>query len=303
MFSSSRFGFNKPVHIKPGRNRHGQRITPFKFISAKFAQIKFSALLAICVVLVFSWQFIKPGLNNFTPVENVKIVSAFKHIPLSELRQQVINVLSGGYFSVDIDAIRNGLLDLPWVEDVSVRRQWPSGLHIRVIEKQAVAYWGDASLLSNRGELFTPVSVDRDQSLPQLDGPEGFHQKVWVFLQEINRDIKPMGIEVKKLALDERRAWMLGISNNSSHKDIEIRLGRANIDHRLARFMSIFSNRGKEFDDIRFIDLRYPNGFAMGKAMSQRIDQKLSKENVMRNTGIVSRRTEASQALKRGAAT
>ena len=285
MFSSRGPGQNRSGRSRPSRNRHRQRVAPLKRMQTKAGQIfgqikKYAMALMICAVLVSTWQFVKPGLNNLTPVENVRIESTFKNIPLSELRQQVMSVLSGGYFTVDIDAIRNRLLDLPWVEDVSVRRQWPSGLHIRVIEKQAVAFWGRASLLSDRGELFTPVSVDRKQPLPQLDGPEGFHQKVWAFLQKINRDTRPMNIEVNRLVLDERRAWRFNISNNSFLKNIEIRLGRANIDHRLTRFVHIFSNKTAKLGDIRFtdlgfIDLRYPNGFAMGKAMGRR-DMKIT---------------------------
>lgn len=289
MFSNSGFSYSRPGHNKSshksGRNssvcnRQRQRVASPKGSQTKFGQIKFLGLLAVCVLFVSTWQFVEPRLNNFTPVENVRIESTFKNIPLSELRQQVMSVLSGGYFTVDIDKIRNRLLDLPWVEDVSVRRQWPSGLHIRVIEKRAVAFWGEDSLLSDRGELFMPVSVDRGQSLPQLDGPEGFHQKVWAFLQKINRDIEPMDVEVKQLVLDQRRAWRFSISNNSFLKNIEIRLGRADIDHRLTRFVRIFSNKAAKlgdigFIDLGFIDLRYPNGFAMGpRKWSRKIEWK-----------------------------
>lgn len=289
MYSRSKPGRNMPV-----RNRREQR-----FILPEYCQTKFAMALVIGVVLVSTWQFIKPRLNEFTPVENIRIESTFKNIPLSELRQQVMSVLSGGYFTVDIDAIRNRLLDLPWVEDVSVRRQWPSGLHIRVIEKQAVAFWGAASLLSDRGKLFTPILVDHKQPLPQLDGPEGFHQKVWAFLQEINRDIKPMDIEVKRLALDERRAWRLNVSNNGFLKDIEIRLGRADIDHRLARFVHIFSNSTAELGDIGFIDLRYPNGFAM----RLRNGETNTMNRAIKVMGAENRDVTASHALNRGVIT
>ena len=256
-----------------GHNKRRQRIA-----MPNFFQTKIFMVMVVCVLMFSSWDFIKPGLNNFTPVENVRIESTFKNIPLSRLRQQVMSVLSGGYFTVDIDAIRNSLLDLPWVEDASVRRQWPSGLHIRVVEKQAVAFWGSTSLLSDRGVLFKPALVDRKQSLPQLDGPEGFHQKVWVFLQKINQDIKSMDLEVKQLVLDERRAWRFSVSNKNDQKNIEIRLGRANIDHRLMRFVHIFSNNTAEFGDIGLIDLRYPNGFAM---------RLRSGANHARNRGII----------------
>lgn len=241
-------------------------------------------ILALFGIVLLVWHFTRPAFNDFLPVENVRIEGNFEHLPLTALRQQVMSVLSGGYFTVDIDAIRNTLLDLPWVEDVSVRRQWPSGLHIRVIEKQAVAFWGKHSLLSDRGEIFTPAEVGRDQSLPQLAGPDDFHQKVWAFFKDINREVEPMGVVVKRLELDERRAWNLSISNDSVLKSVEIRLGRANVAARLSRFVRIFSNNAEKLGDVGMIDLRYPNGFSME----------------VKNMSADSKSIEISHARKRG---
>ena len=295
-FSRSSSVRNKLVRNRPGANKPARHRNRKGFVLPKFGQIKNVMVVAIFVALVTGWQFIKPEFNGLMPIENVRIESAFKNLPLIALRQQVLSVLSGGYFTVDIDAIRNRLLELPWVEDVSVRRQWPSGLHIRVVEKRAVAFWGKESLLSDRGELFMPVSVDRDQQLPQLEGPEGFHQKVWAFLQEINRNIKSMDVEVKRLALDERRAWELNISNNNFNKDIEIRLGRTNIEHRLARFVHIFSNSTAELGEIGFIDLRYPNGFAIRLRDGLENGGKTS----VKTTEVENQDIRASHALNRG---
>lgn len=219
--------------------------------------------LLVAVVLGVAVYLVRPGFNDLMPVENVRIDSTFKHLSLSSLRTQVVDVLSGGYFTVDIDLIRNTLLELPWVEEVSVRRQWPSGLHIRVIEKNAVAYWGGKALLSDQGEVFKPDTIDRNQALPHLEGPEGLHKVVWSFMREVSQSIEPMGLVVNSVSLDERRSWSLGVTNESIQRNIEVRLGRKDTQARLARFIRVFSYYPVKISSAAYIDLRYPNGFAM----------------------------------------
>lgn len=224
---------------------------------------KVVAILVLFSVSVMAWHLIRPGLNELMPVENVRIDSTFKNLPLTVLRQKIVGVLSGGYFTVDIDLIRNELLELPWVEDVSVRRKWPSGLHVRVIEKQAVAFWGDSALLSDRGEVFTPEIIDHLQNLPYLEGPEGLHENIWEFKKFVDLEIASMGVAVKKMVLDERRAWSFTIANELLQHNIEIRLGKKNITHRLTRFVKVFSNHAEKLAEVEYVDLRYPNGFAL----------------------------------------
>jgi cell division protein FtsQ len=289
---------------KPGRNKSGRPVISQKSgkeSDQKFGQKKLVMALVLLTMSVSIWQFVRAEVNDLMPIEDVRIEGKFKNLPLAELEQQVTSVLSGGYFTVDIDAIRNTLLDLPWVENVSVRRQWPSGLHIRVTEKRALAFWGEGSLLSDRGEVFTPASVDHEQYLPQLDGPEGLHQNVWAFLEEINSEIKPMSAEVRRLVLDERRAWSLSLSSNSQDKNIEIKLGRENTSERLARFVRVFSKNVERLSEAGFIDLRYPNGFAMGQTKGEENRLKNARKGQsLDNKSEDKRSTEASRASTRG---
>ena len=96
--------------------------------------------IIMLMLIMAGWRLAERNFEDIVPIENVEIEGAFENLPLSDVRRTVTDVLDGGYFTVDLSAIRNALLDLPWVEDASIRRQWPSGLYIKVIEKSAVAY-------------------------------------------------------------------------------------------------------------------------------------------------------------------
>ena len=117
-------------------------------------------ITSVMFALMFvGWRLADSGFQDIVPIENVEIESAYENVSLIDLRTKIVSVLEGGYFTVDLEVIRQALLELPWVEDASIRMQWPSGLHIKVIEKKAIAYWGKDAVLSDRGQVFKPDSV------------------------------------------------------------------------------------------------------------------------------------------------
>lgn len=216
-------------------------------------------LLVLGAVMTAGWYASSRLDGNVAPIENVRIEGAFAHLSQQAIRQQLAAVLQQGYFTIDLEAVRQALLAMPWVQDASVWRQWPSGLSIRIDEKRAVAYWSDNALLSDRGELFAPAELDTTMALPRLQGPDGRHQKVWRVLVDLQQQLAPLGMEVARLTLDQRRSWSMEMSNG-----IELHLGRRQTHRRVQRFVSVFAmHNAPDLSGVEYIDLRYPNGFAM----------------------------------------
>lgn len=215
--------------------------------------------LLLAVIVATGWQLSAYVPDEMMPIDNVQIEGAFVHLSRDDLRQQLMQALKGDYFTADIEAVRASLLLLPWVQDASIRRKWPSTLQIRIVERRAVAYWSDDSLLSDRGELFTPKQISGDLQIPSITGPEGLHHKVWDFLVTLDTKLSGLGLDVNRLVLDERRSWSMLLSNG-----VELQLGRNDTERRIQRFIKVFSmQNAPNIDDINYIDLRYPNGFAM----------------------------------------
>ena len=88
--------------------------------------------------------------------------------------------------------------------------------------------------------------------------------------------------EVVRLKLDDRRAWQLVIAGHESIEtsdsvasEINVRLGRFDTEKRLQRFVRILPALTAEYglatgklteNNIKVIDMRYPNGFAVQKS-------------------------------------
>ena len=218
----------------------------------------FATVIALALGLG-GWLLVDRMQVEVMPIENVQIEGTFAHLSRADIQQRLTQELSGDYFTADIDRVRAALLTIPWVQDAAIRRQWPSTLKIRIIERKAVAYWSDDALLSDKGELFRPEQIDRRMEIPLISGPEGLHHKVWGFLVKLHKELSGLGLAVNELRLDERRSWSMLLSNG-----VELRLGRNDTERRIQRFVKVFSmQNAPNIDDVKYIDLRYPNGFAM----------------------------------------
>lgn len=215
-------------------------------------------LSATAAVLLVIYAYTEIDLGVVLPIETVKIEGEFDFLNKENLRDKAIPVVNGGFFNVNLPAVRNALVSLPWVEDVSVRRQWPNKLLVRVIEKKPVVLWGENGVISAKGKLFIPAQKP-SLKLPHLSGPEGQHK---IMLQELARMqawLLETGLYIGNMELDARRSWVLKMTTG-----MELRLGREQMHERLNRFVSVYIETLKlNKRDIKYIDMRYTNGFAV----------------------------------------
>ncbi|MDH5485530.1 MAG: cell division protein FtsQ/DivIB [Gammaproteobacteria bacterium] len=225
--------------------------------------IKLSSLVRGAVVVitlaVLTGLYQKIDQLNVLPIEKVQIEGEFRYLSKQSLRTQALPHVQGGFFTVDLVSVRNAVIELPWVEDVSIRRYWPNELRVRVIEKQAVAYWSDNQLLSSRAELFTPERLDKNMMLPRINGPEGQHRNMLKELAGMQSWLMDAGLSIVKLTQDSRRSWVIHLDSG-----FELRLGRENYHERLQRFVSVFTQSlYKQHNKIKHVDMRYTNGMAV----------------------------------------
>jgi len=75
---------------------------------------------------------------------------------------------------VDLNQIRDKLLQYGWVQDAHVSRRLPDTLLIRIVERTPVAVWqnqGTLSLIDRDGVYLEPVAADAMPDLPLVIGP------------------------------------------------------------------------------------------------------------------------------------
>ena len=194
-------------------------------------------------------------------IAQVNVMGSFQRVSPVEVEQAVkARVRDIGLVSVDLDAVRRAVEQIPWVDRATVERQWPHALNIRVTEQVAAARWGANGLLNTRGELFISEARHSPPELPRLSGPPGTEAEVARRYLAAQGQLTEAGMRLTAVRLDARGSWELDLDNG-----ITVRLGRRQIDERFGRFVEAGVGQiAAHVNDISYIDMRYTNGFAIG---------------------------------------
>ena len=213
-------------------------------------------LMAVLVVTVIVTSFVWMMKPATLPIRQVHIEGEFLRLDTFRLQELVTDKVRGGFFNIDVAAIRNVLVALPWVNDVSVHRVWPDGLRVIVNEQTAVVRWNETGLLNEQGQYFSPGRDTFPLDLPLLEGPEESQE---LLLERFKLLKQTYGLSVVRLQLNERRAWKFELENGLS-----VVLGRRDFENRIERFVNVvIKNLGEKISQAREIDMRYTNGFAV----------------------------------------
>lgn len=107
--------------------------------------------------------------------------------PRLPIYQEVLRGGTNAMLAVDVGAVRERLLALPWVEDASVERRWPDRIRIRITEKKPAAVWqvhGTLRVVDAEGRTLPVDDVRAFRDLPLLVG-DGANAQVAEF-QRLN---------------------------------------------------------------------------------------------------------------------
>ncbi|WP_438970175.1 cell division protein FtsQ/DivIB [Methylophaga sp.] len=193
------------------------------------------------------------------PVKHVTVAGEIRHTDKDGLVAAVSPFVRGSFIDVDVASIRQAGEDLPWVKQIQVRRVWPDTLHLVVEEHKAVARWNQGGLVNTSGAVFFPEHDTLPSGLVQLNGPEGTSELMARRLIEIQQQVDELGLKVTAVSMDKRRAWQVDFK-----KGLHLKLGRADGDLRLNRFVTVYGSSLNTFrEQIEEVDMRYTNGLAV----------------------------------------
>ncbi len=212
-------------------------------------------LVALPIVGVLNGWF----ASQRWPVRKIELRAEYAHVSAEQIRATVENHLARGFFAVQLTDVQKAVGQLPWVERVEARKQWPDTLRLTVYERQPFARWGENRLISRSGELFEVPGADAMQGLPQLSGPDERLAEVIAFHADCMREFSGSGLSVRAIELSARGSWRLTLASGAL-----IEIGRVDARQRLKRFLDVWPQlaAGNNGPPV-YVDLRYENGFAM----------------------------------------
>jgi cell division protein FtsQ len=218
--------------------------------------VKILLIGAITAFSVFSISHFR--LSQHFPIKTVRVYG-LSHIDQKDVEEMLAPLVKNGFFAINVEYVRDRLLQQPWVADISVRRSWPDQIEVVIMEKKPIAHWDKQTLISDSGELFVPKEGTYTDDLPVFEGPEGKHIVMLNFFCEINRILLPLHAKISYLELTPYLTWKLKLNNG-----ITLQVGHKDVLTRLSHFVKVYPKIiGERATDVDSIDLRYPNGVAV----------------------------------------
>jgi cell division protein FtsQ len=153
------------------------------------------------------------------------------------------------------------------------------------VEVQPVARWGNDKWLNFTGDLVDrqmEYQMEGNSDLPLLFGQEADLEIIWNAFQQWSGRFASNGLNLNELKLDDTGLWNLKLSlgalalnseqirkrdteNWDMSKQVTMVVDRGNAFPRIQRFIAALNQELiVQFPDMNSIDLRYPNGFAIG---------------------------------------
>ena len=240
--------------VRSGRS-NGVRLAGFLF------------LLMVIGTMVAGGFMVLKWMNDASrlPLSKLVVTGKMHYTHNDDIRQAILSLGEPGTFmSQDVDVIQQQIKLLPWVQQASVRKQWPDELKIHLVEYVPVARWNDTHLVDAEGKSFSvPVSHQGKESFPLLYGPEGSEMEVLNGYHQMRDLLAASHFTLKAASMTARRSWQLVLDD-----DTRLELGRSNDMKRLQRFIDLYptlQQQGQtEHQRISYVDLRYDSGAAVG---------------------------------------
>jgi cell division protein FtsQ len=157
-------------------------------------------------------------------------------------------------FGIDLEAARERVAALPWIESVTIERRLPDLLYLRIVEAEPMALWQherQLRLLSRKGEVIDDPNPQRFAALPLVVGagaPEPTAELLAMLATQ-----PELQAQVKAAIRVGGRRWNLRLDNGTDVKLPEQRAAEAWAElARLEREFAILER------DLTVIDLRLP---------------------------------------------
>jgi len=218
-------------------------------------------ILGFCTFVALGYFYQLVNDPEKFPIRKISVDGEFVNLKPADVEILVSKAVIGGFFSLDVDRLRERILNNPWIASVSVRRIWPDSIRVSIREQDAIAFWGDHALLNDKADIFAPEVLPAGVSMVRLDGPIGTEAAVLEKYSVLKDVFDVIGIKLKSVEMNDRRAWKV-----KTDQDVVIHLGRDDLFAKMKRFHAAYnSSLGRDWPQIAEVDLRYTNGLTVKK--------------------------------------
>lgn len=218
------------------------------------------------------------GRSDLFLIDEIEYRGAFAYADQDEVDVVTKAALTGNFFTIDLLAVQQALLTMPWVKAVYLGREWPNKIVVSIDEYEPMMRWASGGLVMSKGELVENsidelVNAAELKALPVLDGRASSLPEMMDKYFFWKKELLAMGMSINKIHLSDSSAWTLRLQN-ADVELFDLHLGSINSGARFDRFVRLFSQGENFFKHLEYIDARYPNGVVVKRKPAISDEQK-----------------------------
>ena len=195
----------------------------------------------------------------YFPIKNVTS-SELINVNKDDISKAVKYLYSKSFFDIDLNHLKNKLEKIEWVRKINVRRSYPNEIIIDIEEHIPILRWNNKMYINKYGEKFNASKIDK--SIPILISDESRINEVFAYFKLFNEKLSSRKLDFKITKIMENEIRSLAISLSSG---INIQLGSKDVNNKIPLFFEIYKSLNtRDLNKIRYIDMRYTNGFSVG---------------------------------------
>nr|BET44641.1 MAG: cell division protein FtsQ [Candidatus Aschnera chinzeii] len=219
-------------------------------------------LIIICIMHNFWMEW-----NNFKKNKNISIshiiINGKKHYSNDEYIKKTISKIltTNNFFKLNLTIIKQHIKLIPWIQKIKIHKYWPNILKIYLTEYEPYAKWNENSFINKNGDIFILPKIYLEKTVNlTFFGPLNSQLKILTMYHTMQNELKKYNFFIYSIRMSRRESWQLILTNT-----IELKIGTKDIKKRLNRFIKIYPIlKKKNKKHIKYIDLRYTNGVAVG---------------------------------------
>ena len=208
-------------------------------------------------------------VNDFfnQPVAAISVSGDTENVDRSELQLVLSSLVNQRFFELNVGSIAEKIQEMPWVEDVQIRKRWPDRMSVTITERMPIARWGMNALVDEFGQVFSSDGgKDKFSNLPILQSAEKYDSVLVKRFQMIFEKFNTSNLEIERMSRTKVDSWSIKLVDGPT-----VVLGKQQFDLRIARFLVLWKTlKPEQIERISTMDFRYSNGVAVSKWRDQK---------------------------------
>ena len=232
-------------------------------------------LLIFITSIIFSYLVMT---SSKFPITEIGIKGEYENINRNQIDLIKNKFIKKNFFAVNLQETREAFKKLPWIRDVSIRRDWNKfGLLVEIESHKPIGRWNNRGLVNSFGEIFNAAY---DEKLPLFVGSDEFVGEMSVKYNQINKILEKELMQIGTISLSKRLSWEIYTNNQ-----MRFFLGKEDGNSIIERLDVLIENYqfvlSQSKSRIEYVDLRYKEGFAVKK-----LNEKLYKIKKVKKTTL-----------------